>query len=628
MYRYLLLASCALTYAAAQTTITLTPPASVPSGASAALNPSFAGFGIEPSHLYAYTGGENTNQFSINLLQNLADYTGKPPHLRIGGNAGDYIIYQSSYTGCDVETNPNSGPYRPDEFVVGSCYFGVMNRFPKGTPITYGLNMALDGEGYLDVMVETAAAARDTLIQASLVGFEIGNEPDLYLLNGFRKGEWDGSVYTQQWLQRANAVWSGVLEGNIGTSQFFEPACTASTTGQTSNGTGATFSITDLVTDGISASANGTSKSLISGFNQHDYFYYIGVSTTSISLAYATDLYSTTAQFTAWAAQAAQASAAGYPYYLREMGMVGPIGLAGVTDTFAASLWTLNFFLYAATLGIAQVNFHMTKDSNASAWQPIPWPPYSPAQAVRPSYYAFAAMAQIVGKECSTQIAPLAITHTDGQPAAYDNRIVGYTSFKAGKLAAVILINTQIANVSESSKPGLSFSLHLPHLAGQTLYLSYLTAAGADATSGTSWNGSSFERSGDGTASVEDHTVHSAIVSSDGVATLSIRDSQAVVANVGAFVGSGGVDEAACAKFANVTPKRKATASGSATAMAGTATGTAGQSGATSSDRPRVSTLPSTSAGALTPQANIARTGGVALWWSAVLAMGVVGLCL
>ena len=30
-----------------------------------------------------------------------------------------------------------------------------------------------------------------------------------------------------------------------------------------------------------------------------------------------------------------------------------PIGYAGITDTFAASLWTLNFFLYAATLGIS-----------------------------------------------------------------------------------------------------------------------------------------------------------------------------------------------------------------------------------------------------------------------------------
>lgn len=282
-----------------------------------------AGFGIEPSHLFAYTGNDTVNQFSVNLLQNLADYTGKPPHLRIGGNAGDYIIYESTYSKCSLESNPNSGPFRPDEYIIGPCYYQAINRFPKGTPITYGLNMALNGEGYLDLMVETAAAARDGLTNVDLVSYEIGNEPDLYLLNGFRKGVWDGSVYTQQWLQRANAVWNGVLKGNVDTSQFFEGGTTASTTGQTSNGTGATFQITNLVDDGINAIAINGSKPLVSAFSQHDYFYYIGVSDTILDFQYFTELSTTTDQFKAWATQVGQANAAGFPYYLREMGMVG-----------------------------------------------------------------------------------------------------------------------------------------------------------------------------------------------------------------------------------------------------------------------------------------------------------------
>ena len=62
---------------------------------------------------------------------------------------------------------------------------------------------------------------------------------------------------------------------------------------------------------------------------------------------------------------------AGFPYFLREMGVVGPIGAHGITDTFAASLWTLNFFLFAATLNVSSVQMHMTDNSNASAWQPI-----------------------------------------------------------------------------------------------------------------------------------------------------------------------------------------------------------------------------------------------------------------
>jgi hypothetical protein len=284
---------------------------------------SSAGFGIEPSQLFSYTGGDTVNQFSVNLLQNLADYTGKPPHMRIGGNAGDYILFESSYSECQRERNPKSSPFQPDEYIVGPCYFTAMNRFPTGTPITYGLNMALDGEGYLDVLINAAAAARDGLTNVDLVSFEIGNEPDLYLLNGFRKVPWNGAIYTEQWLQRADAVWKYVLEGNIATSQFFETACTASTTGQTSNGTGVTFQISKLIRDGITVNAENSSKPYVLGFNQHDYYYYIGVSEYVLTLEIFTDLWTMTNQFTAWAGQLAEARAAGYPYYLREMGMVG-----------------------------------------------------------------------------------------------------------------------------------------------------------------------------------------------------------------------------------------------------------------------------------------------------------------
>jgi hypothetical protein len=257
------------------------------------------------------------------LLQNLADYTGKPPHMRIGGNAGDYILYQPDYTKCQREKNPNSARYRPDQYIIGPCYFTALNRFPKGTPITYGLNMALNGEGFLDVMVDAATAARDLLTNVDLVSFEIGNEPDLYLQNGFRKAPWDGSTYTQQWLQRANAVWKYVLEGNIDTTQFFEPGCTASTTGQTSNGTGVSFQIDHLIDDGITANAVGSPKPYVAGFNQHDYYYYIGVSDYPLDFDYFTDLWTMEYQFTAWRTQLAESKAAGYPYYLREMGVVG-----------------------------------------------------------------------------------------------------------------------------------------------------------------------------------------------------------------------------------------------------------------------------------------------------------------
>lgn len=50
---------------------------SAPSGISSYVDIGFGGFGIEPSNLFSYTGQDSQNDLSINLLENLANYTGK-----------------------------------------------------------------------------------------------------------------------------------------------------------------------------------------------------------------------------------------------------------------------------------------------------------------------------------------------------------------------------------------------------------------------------------------------------------------------------------------------------------------------------------------------------------------------
>src|SRR5271156_6498320 len=160
-------------------------------------------------------------------------------------------------------------------------------------------------------------------------------------------------------------------------------------------------------------------------------------------------------------------------------------------------------------------------------------------------------MTQIIGKGCATQVAPLLVT---GQPPAYNNRIVGYTAYHQGQLAAIVLINTVIANVSETSKNNLTIDLFLPNFAGKTLYLSYLTAAGADAKRGTTWNGTSYEQSGDGTPTKVNNAVYTAVVASNGAATLTLRDSQAVVANIGSYVGTDPANRTACSALARTVP--------------------------------------------------------------------------
>lgn len=53
--------------------------ASVSAPATNYVDRSFAGFGIEPSNLFSFTGGADTNSLSVNLLENLGKYTGELP---------------------------------------------------------------------------------------------------------------------------------------------------------------------------------------------------------------------------------------------------------------------------------------------------------------------------------------------------------------------------------------------------------------------------------------------------------------------------------------------------------------------------------------------------------------------
>lgn len=507
--------------------ISLSPSSSAPSGASDYLDPSYAGFGIEPSNLFSFTGAASTNTFSVQLLQNLADYSGGPPHLRIGGNTQDYMIYNASNEQFAWVANKDStaqGAIAADSMIIGPNYFAALDRFPKDSPITFGLNMAYMASDWEDHISAMAQGAVDGMKNVKLYSFEVGNEPDLWLENSFRSAPWTGQTYTTQFLDRCSTVYDRVLKNASLPSSFFEAPATASTIGTT-------FEISQLVNDGLMNGENG--NKFLATWNQHDYFYFIGVTTTPLTLDDLMDLDATNTQFAYWEKQVAIALKTGLPYVLREMSSVGPIGMPGVSDTLGAALWTLNFFMYAASLGISSVQMHMTDNSNASAWQPIPMYGHD-TTFVRPQYYAHAAVAQIIGNgNGTTQISTLS---TSNVGSAYDGRIRAYSAYANDVLQAVVMINAKQANAS-SSKGSFTFDLNLgSDHANKDVYISYLTADGADSQTGVTWNGMTYDDVS-GKSSVTDDTLTMTTADSSGKISVPVRDSQAAVANIGWQLG-------------------------------------------------------------------------------------------
>lgn len=247
--------------------ISLSPPVAAPNSASDYLSPSFAGFGIEPSNLLSFTGGDSPNNFSLQLLQNLADYSGAPPHIRLGGNTQDYMVYDTGYGAYNWNNNKASksqGAIAADSMIIGPSYIKAIDRFPKDTPVTFGLNMAYQGSDWEDQIVATAQAVVDGLKNTKLYSFEIGNEPDLWVANQFRNATWTGKVYTTEFLDRAEVVYERVLQPAGMPSSFFESAATASTIGTT-------FEISQLVDNGLLDGRNGIKY--VNAWNQHDYYY-------------------------------------------------------------------------------------------------------------------------------------------------------------------------------------------------------------------------------------------------------------------------------------------------------------------------------------------------------------------
>jgi hypothetical protein len=246
------------------------------------------------------------------------------------------------------------------------------------------------------------------------------------------------------------------------------------------------------------------------------------------------DMDQTNTQFAYWEKQIKIALSTGVPYVLREMSCIGPIGMHKVSDTFGASLWTLNFFFYMATLNVSSVQMHMTDNSNASAWQPINV--YGKDPFVRPLYYAHAAVAQVIGNgNGTTQIGALDVRGAGGE---YSGRIRAYSAYANSALQAVILINSKQANASESNKASFTFDLNLGTAnANKKIYISYLTAEGADSLSGTTWNGMTFSDE-DGKASVVDESVYQFSLDGNGAFSIAVRDSEAVVANLDWQLGS------------------------------------------------------------------------------------------
>lgn len=171
---------------------------------------------------------------------------------------------------------------------------------------------------------------------------------------------------------------------------------------------------------------------------------------------------------------AAHSTAQGIPYILGETNSLFGHGEAGISDTFAAALWTIDYTLYSAQTNITSLGFHQSFGWRYSAWRPIP--AFGEPAGVLPSYYGFWLVQEALGAD-GGKGKQVEVVLAEDQVSAY----AIYDS-ETGVLRSVVALNLWSWDEAggEDSRSEISISLDLKRQGGCRASVLRLTAAGAD----------------------------------------------------------------------------------------------------------------------------------------------------
>ncbi len=314
--------------------------------AGLALNPAFCGLSYEKSELTGSLFVSNDTSL-VSMFSQIA-----PAVLRVGGNSVD----RTCWGGISNDT--------PITAAEVDAFAGFVNALPANWRVIYGINMSVNSP--TNCAAEAAYVAN--ALGPRLLGFEIGNEPNLYSGNGIRSSGYTYSDFRSQWQALAAAItntvpgWAITNGGNGWTL-----------TGPASSGDGTSY--TELFA--------GDEADVISLLTQH--YYRAGGGSSSATMANLlqpdTGLPGTLSKVVGAAA------AADLPlgFRMAECGSFSDGGTPNVSDAYGSALWALDFMFTCALNGCQGINFQ--GGGEAEIYTPIVDNGTNVVQA-RPEFYA------------------------------------------------------------------------------------------------------------------------------------------------------------------------------------------------------------------------------------------------
>ena len=311
---------------------------------------------------------------------------------------------------------------------------------------------------------------------SNLYALELGNEPNFY-------ANITPQSYVTKWQQYASAVSSNLSLTN---SIIYQGLTIAS------GSAGPPWDVTTLFNAGANAQNN------LKTVGYHHYQTYAGNNISNTLLNH-TDTRTHVDVFRQDICALASLSNSTIPFILSEVGSALNPPLANGTQqndfalesVLGSAIWTVDFLLYALTIGVNLVNMQQITGGGYSAWQPVTYPTelYGVEQpAVLPPYYGYLFVADFIGN--GTRGA-LKATNLD----LLLERAAAYAGYEDGNLTKIALVNTEYWEVSFGMpKPATDFTIALPS-GVESVTVEKLTGGatgGASARDNISWAGQEF----------------------------------------------------------------------------------------------------------------------------------------
>lgn len=350
---------------------------------SVTLTPEFASLSFEKDSINrspVYLSGDNTDL--IGLFNALGSGV-----LRIGANSVDETTWTPNGNGA------TSGQVAPSDI---QNFANLIQKCPHWKVI-YGVNLrGKSGSSASPALAAGEAAYAAQQLGHQLLGFEIGNEPDLYgdgiTFNVFLNGGTlsDGTQFAG-WNQFAAAIQSSVPN-----AIFTAPAASNDTKGWAED---------------FAASAAAGKIALLT-----EHYYISNYSSAAPSIA-GMLTYPSPHLVTALQNLQAAAKAIPAPFRIDECNSYfASKNPAGVANAFAAALWAIDFILTNAQYGSSGVNFHNTGDTSGYA---AIGESNSVVGAVQPLYYGLFFISQIFREVKSGELLESTLTATGVALTAY-----------------------------------------------------------------------------------------------------------------------------------------------------------------------------------------------------------------